>query len=53
MIKIIRKYCKLGLMDKINDNGAGEIVVRGEKLSESEWLSLELNPMYVSSFDFN
>jgi hypothetical protein len=53
MIKIIRKHCKLGLMDKINDNGAGEIVVRGEKLSESDWLSLNSKPMYVSSFDFN
>jgi hypothetical protein len=53
MIKIIRKRCKLGLMDKINDNGAGEIVVRGENLSESDWLSLKNKPMYVSSFDFN
>jgi hypothetical protein len=53
MIKIIRKHCSLGLMDKINDNGAGEIVVRGEKLSETEWLSLNSKPMYVSSFDFN
>lgn len=53
IINVIRKYCKLGLMDKINSNGAGEIVVRGKKLSESDWMSLNSKPMYVSSFDFN
>lgn len=53
LIKCIRKNCKLGLMDKINSNGGGDILVRGENLTEAEWKSMIEKPMYVSSFDFN
>jgi hypothetical protein len=53
MIECIRKNCRLGLMDKINSNGGGDILVRGENLTEAEWKSMIKKPMYVSSFDFN
>lgn len=50
---IIRENCKLGIMDMINSNGSGEIIVRGEGLSEEEWISLGQKPMYISCFDMN
>jgi hypothetical protein len=40
MIECIRKNCRLGLMDKINSNGGGDILVQGENLTEAEWKSM-------------
>lgn len=53
MTQTIRGKCKLGLIDKLNDNGSGEVVVRGNNLDKEDWDSLYNTPMYVSSFDFN
>ncbi|HPR32090.1 MAG TPA: hypothetical protein PLK12_08340 [Prolixibacteraceae bacterium] len=53
MIQTIRKHCHLGLMDKINSGGAGDILVRGENLTPADWESLIGKPAYVSCFDFN
>lgn len=51
--KKIRKHCRLGVMDFLNSAGYGEIIVRGENLSEKEWEELRTLPMYLSCFDFN
>jgi hypothetical protein len=53
MIKRIRKNCKLGLMDIINSSGSGEIMVRADGFSDSDWELLESKPMYISCFDLN
>jgi len=53
VLKTIRKHCSLGLMDVINSNGSGEILVRGDGLNESDWETLAQKPMYISCFDMN
>jgi hypothetical protein len=51
--QMIRKHCSLGLMDKINSNGIGEIMVRADGLTNDYWTLLKERPMYISCFDMN
>ncbi len=47
----VRKHCELGLVDKINASGCAEIIVRGQNLTDEDWLWLENTPAYISCFD--
>jgi hypothetical protein len=53
MMHTLRKHVKLGLMDVINSNGSGEIIVKGEGLTTFDWDLLGRKPMYISCFDMN
>lgn len=51
VLSLVRKNCDLGLMDKINESGRAEIIVRGQGLTDEDWLWLENTPAYISCFD--
>ncbi len=51
VLRTVRKNCELGLMDTFNSGGTAEIIVRGQMLSQTDWLWLENTPAYISCFD--